>query len=72
MSIKETKIVTCVTCCIAKALDNPQETFEAICWNNSYNLHLVEEEEEAFLHSQTHPYHIMIEGMDFGYKVNGF
>lgn len=69
---KNTKLVTCLTCCLEKAFDqNNTMSLSDICWEYSYNLHLVADEEEAFLHSKQFPQHIMIEGMDYGYEVNG-
>lgn len=68
----ETKLVSCLTCSIQQSLETQNPNIEDIIWENSYNLHLVIEEEEAFLHSKQNPRHIMVEGFDFGFKVNGF
>lgn len=67
-----TKLVCCLTCTIAQSVTEQNPDFEQIAWDNSFNLHLTDEEEEVFLHSKNNPYHIMVEGLDFGFKVNGF
>lgn len=66
-----TKLVCCLTCCIEKSVQNPEMSFEEICWEHSYNFHLFDEELEAFEHSKENPRHIMVEGFDFGFKING-
>lgn len=68
----ETKLVSCITCIMSETVSNPEADFEIVCWDNSYNLHVLSDEEEAYTHSKSNPFHIMVEGFDFGYKVNGF
>lgn len=68
--MNDTRIIICLTCSIKRSIDNPPETVQTV-WDNSWNLLIPEEELEAVQHSRSNPGHILIEGFDYGFKVNG-
>lgn len=63
------RMVTCLTCAIGAAVGGTPA--ESSCWDNSWNINDVVEEEEAFLHAKANPTHILIDAIDYGQEVNG-
>ncbi len=64
----ENRMVTCVTCSIARTVAG--ENAEVAVWDCSWNVNLLDEEQEAFDHSKANPNHIMVDAIDYGFKVN--
>jgi len=62
-------IVSCLTCI---QVNSTPETVVDVCWEFSWNLSIIAEENEAVEHGTANPNHIMIQGIDWGFKLNGY
>lgn len=68
-------VICCITCAVQAVQDDAKNgvwrDLPAMIWENSWNVSIPSEEEEAYNHSITYPNHIMLKGLDWGYTVNG-
>lgn len=65
-------VVTCLTCAAIAAKEQADASaIAAAVWECSWDLAMPDEEDEAFEHAQANPTHIIVQALDFGYRVNG-